>query len=112
MADYAYKSIREPEAPVEQTKVGKGDNLERIAKRVGSTVDVMRELNRGANILHEGDVLKFQKAKVQKVITGWRPINTVAIAIKYNGDGDSRYLAKLEFALRLVRAKQGATCEQ
>ncbi|NHZ90751.1 peptidoglycan-binding protein [Massilia sp. CCM 8733] len=112
MADYAHKSIREPNAPIEQIKVGKGEILERIAKRVGSTVEVMRELNRGVNVLHEGDVLKFQKAKVQKVITGWRPINTVAIARYYNSGGDSRYLTKLEFALRLVRAKQGATCEQ
>lgn len=111
MANYAFKSIREPNAPIEQTKVGPGETLERIARRVDSTVEVMRELNPRANILHVGDVLKFQKAEVQKVITGWRPINLGNIAIKYNGKGDGRYLTKLEFAMGLVRKQQGAKCE-
>ncbi|UOD30084.1 LysM peptidoglycan-binding domain-containing protein [Massilia violaceinigra] len=112
MANFAHKSIREPNAPIEQTKVAPGESLERIAKRVHSTVEVMRELNPRANILHIGDVVRFQKAKVEKVITGWSPINLASIAKNYNGNGDARYLTKLEFAIGLVRKQQGAKCEQ
>lgn len=112
MADYAHKSIREPNTPIKETKVEPRETLELIAKRVSSTVAVMRELNPRANILHVGDVLKYQKAEVKKVITGWRPIDLASIAKKYNGNGDARYLSKLQFAIGKVREHQGAKCEQ
>lgn len=111
MAKYAFQSIREPGSKIEEVKVGPGDTLERIAKNNGSTVEVVRELNPRATVLHKGDVIKFQKAKTTKVVTGWRPINHSNIARLYNGGGDDAYVRKLDFVMPYVRKAGSGQCE-
>ncbi|NHZ66745.1 LysM peptidoglycan-binding domain-containing protein [Massilia genomosp. 1] len=111
LAKYEFQSIREPGSRVEEVKVDSGDTLERIASKNKSTVEVLRELNPRANVLHKGDVIKFQKAKTAKVITGWRPINHSNIARWYNGGGDEMYVRKLDFVMPYVRKAGSGICE-
>jgi hypothetical protein len=112
MASFDHKSMREPGARIEEVKVQSGDSFDRIARRNGSTVEVLRELNPGVNVLQKDQVIKFQKASVRKVITRWRPITTNTVAVRYNGGGDENYARKLDFALGLVRNGRGAACTQ
>ena len=71
-------------------------------------------LMRLANFEHKsaaGPNLKYQPAKVQQVIAGWRTISTESIARRYNGGGDPYYSKKLDYALRLVNKGEDAICE-
>jgi len=86
--------------------VGQNDNLWKIAKRVGSTADVLKNLNglkdEDEKFLKPGKVLKCRKASVQRVIVGWKNITPESIAKYYNGGGDSRYSVKLNYALAAI----------
>lgn len=110
MATYEYRSIPATDTHVYETTVQPGDSLERLAKRHGSTTDVMRKLNPEAKILRPGQVLKFQKATVQRVITGWRPISHALISERYNGGRDRYYIRRLDFALNAVRTGRTEAC--
>jgi hypothetical protein len=104
----AYTDIRnvpEPGSQVYDITVKIGDNLSKIAKAEGSTEAMMKQLNPGVGTLKVGQVLKCQKASMQRVVTGWRIINTSSIAA-YNGRGDSRYQGKLDYALRAIQRKR------
>lgn len=103
--------IREAGSKVEEVKVAPGDTFERIASKNHSTVEVLRELNPRANVLHQGDVIEFQKARTTKVVTGWRPINHSNIARLYNGGGDDIYVRKLDFVMPYVRKAGSGQCE-
>ncbi|PRC94328.1 LysM peptidoglycan-binding domain-containing protein [Solimicrobium silvestre] len=88
-----------------------GDSLDRIARTQGSTIATLKKLNPSAHILRPGQVLKYQKSTIKKVITGWSPITTGMIAIRYN-KGDKNYAEKLEFALNVICNRKGASCSQ
>ncbi|MGD0570791.1 MAG: LysM domain-containing protein [Candidatus Sulfotelmatobacter sp.] len=80
-----------------------GDNPSLIAKKVGTTVEVLEALNPAAKrMIHPKDVLKYRKASIQRVITGWRDFTSMTVvADRYNGGGDPDYAAKLVYVLAL-----------
>ncbi|MDR2093060.1 MAG: LysM peptidoglycan-binding domain-containing protein [Azoarcus sp.] len=67
---HAYQSIPDADDKVYEVKVKPGDSLERIAKANGNTLEVLQKLNPDAKVLNIGQVLKYQKASVKKVIIG------------------------------------------
>ncbi|WP_229476941.1 lytic transglycosylase domain-containing protein [Massilia rubra] len=105
MAKFAYVSVREPGSRVEEVKVGSGDNFDKIASANSSTIEVIRELNPRLNVLHKGDVVKFQMASMQKVIAGWRQINAAAVMDRYNGRRDPRYAEKVNVCLTYLKGR-------
>lgn len=112
MANFEYRSVLNSDSKIYEVTVKPGDSLDKIAKANGSTIDTLRKLNPTAAVLRPGQVLKYQKASVQHVITGWRQISTTLIAQRYNGGGDPNYAKKLDYALSLVRKVKAAPCVQ
>jgi LysM repeat protein len=82
-----------------------GDSLDKISKKVGTTVDNLKSQNPGAGaMIHPKDVLKYQKATMKRQIVGWRDFNVMTtIADRYNGGGDPDYAAKLVYVLDLFK---------
>lgn len=112
MANFEYRSALGADTKVYEITVKPGDCLDKIAKAQGSTVDTLKKLNPTAAVLRPGQVLKYQKASVQRVIASWRHISTTLIAQRYNGGGDPNYAKKLDYALSLVRKGKAALCAQ
>jgi len=112
MADYEYRSVLGADSKVYEIAVKPGDSLDKIAKAQGSTVDTLRKLNPTAAVLRPGQVLKYQKASVQRVITSWRHMSTTLMAQRYNGGGDPNYAKKLDYTLSLVRKGRVVLCAQ
>ncbi|WP_332309426.1 LysM domain-containing protein [Burkholderia ubonensis] len=112
MANYEYRSIPAADSRIYEVVVKPGDNLDKIAKAQGSTVDTLKKLNPMTTVLRPGQVLKYHKASVQRVITSWRSISTTSIAQRYNGGGDPNYATKLDYVLLALRQGKTATCEQ
>lgn len=110
LANFEYRSVLAADTKVYEVKVRSGDTLGRIATDNGSTAEVMKRLNPTAATLQPGQVLKYQKASVQQVITGWRQISTALVAQRYNGGGDPNYATKLDHTLSLVRNGTPASC--
>ena len=110
MANFAIKSVPDADTKTYDITVKAGDSLDKIARVQGSTVDIMKKLNPTAHVLHPGQVLKYQKATMKKVIVGWKPNTTSSIATYYNGGGDSLYGKKLDYTLSLVRKGKAAVC--
>ncbi|NHZ95199.1 LysM peptidoglycan-binding domain-containing protein [Massilia sp. CCM 8734] len=109
-AKYAHKRQAAPDARVEETKAGIGDTFETIARKTHSTVELLRELNPGLRVVTKDTVVKYQKTKVQKIIVGWRVINSSLLYERYNGRGDPLYARKIDFTLERVREVKGASC--
>ncbi|MFG0611409.1 LysM peptidoglycan-binding domain-containing protein [Delftia sp. WSY_14] len=109
MANYAVKSVPDPDSTIREVKVQAGDSIAKIAKATGSTVETMQKLNPAAHVLRPGQVLKYQKSSLKKVITGWKIITTSSIATYYNV-GDSMYAKKLDYALTLIRKGKVEIC--
>lgn len=112
MANFEHKSVLDADSKVYEVVVKPGDSLDKIAKVRGSTVDTLRKLNLTATVLQPGQVLKYQKASIQRVVIGWRRISTGMIAQRYNAGGDPNYVKKLDHALSLVRKGKAAECVQ
>ncbi|TRX76669.1 LysM peptidoglycan-binding domain-containing protein [Pseudomonas mangiferae] len=74
-------------------------NLERIAKAVETTVEVLLKLNPGINpnSLRPGQKLLYIKAKKKRVIYSMERLDFNFTASVYNVSGDSAYKDKLEF---------------
>jgi LysM repeat protein len=95
------QSVNDPkDTTVHEYTVMAGDSLDKIAHKVGSTLDSMKELNPTANVLHPNQKLQYRKATVQRVITGWSALNTTNLAAGYNV-GDPSYKEKLDYAISL-----------
>ncbi len=112
MANFEHRSLLGADSKVYEVAVKPGDSLDKIAKVQGSTVDTLRKLNPTAAVLRPGQLLKYQKASMQRVVTSWRHISTATIAQRYNGGGDPSYSKKLDHALSLVRKGKAAVCAQ
>ena len=110
MANFEHKSVLAADTKLYEIKVSAGDNLEKIAKAQSSTPEILKKLNPTVDMLRPGQVLKFQKASIQRVITSWRHLSTSLIAQRYNGGGDPNYVKKLDYALSLVRKGRAAVC--
>lgn len=94
-----------------EVTVKAGDSLDKIAKNNCSTIEVLKNLNPTANILRPGQTLKYQKASVQRVVTGWRSLTTTSIALRYNSmQRYPNYAKKLDFALDLIRKGNVVLC--
>ena len=63
-----------------------------------------------AGPLKPGQVIKYRKAAMQQVITGWRPATTQNVAVLYNV-GDPSYARKLDYALTLIHNGKTAACK-
>lgn len=112
MAYFEYKTkLSADSATIEEVKISPGDSLAKIARKHGSTPEILKRLNDGVTTLQVGQTLKFQKGRVERVITGWRPISTTMIAQRYNGGGDPNYARKLDHALALIRKGGNVQCE-
>lgn len=109
MANFEYQSVLDADTKVYDVAVKAGDSLDKIAKTHGSTLEIIKKLNASA-VLGVGQVVHYQKATVQRVITGWRSITTQSIALRYNGGGDPNYAKKLDYALSLIRVGKAAVC--
>ncbi|MGE8690807.1 MAG: LysM peptidoglycan-binding domain-containing protein [Achromobacter sp.] len=109
LANYSNQTVLDPDAAIYEVAVQSGDSMSRIAAAKGSTVEIMQRLNPSARVLRIGQVLKYQKGSVRKVITGWKPITTSNIATYYNV-GDKDYAKKLDYALVVMRTGKGVVC--
>jgi len=85
--------------PFDYTVVA-GDSLDRIAGKVGSTVEVLKQLNPGVAVLQPKQRIVCRKAKIQRVIKGWLSFDSVTVARRYNV-GDPDYAAKLAYVRSL-----------
>jgi len=105
MAYYEYRAY--------ELTVKAGDNASKIAAREGSTLAMMKELNPTINLdrLQPKQILKVQKASIQQVIKGWRPISSKLLWERYNGKGDADYARKIEYALPRVRNRESVICK-
>ncbi len=100
MAQFDMITVHDPvDSSIQLVRVQPGDSLERIAKRVGTTVEIlsaMRKVN-SSSVLRIGEALQYRKAKLQLSIVGWRSWDYATIAARYNGGGDKHYAEKLEY---------------
>lgn len=104
MANFEFQSVLAADTDaILEVAIKPGDSLATIAKAQGSTPEIMKKLNPTSAMLRPGQILRFQKGSVQRVITGWRQITTNQIARRYNGGRDPRYANKLDYALSLLR---------
>jgi len=110
MATFGFKSVLDTDNKIYEVTVRDRDSLEKIARAQGSTPEIMKKLNPSAQLLKAGQVLKYQKAVVRKVITGWMPLTPSSIAIRYNV-GDPAYARKMNHALPAVRNGSQAACK-
>lgn len=95
------RSVDDPDDDtVYEHTAAKGQNLGSIADKVGSTLDAIRKLNPGVLNLAIGQKLKYRKATMQQVFTGWRALTTANLAMRYNV-GDATYAMKLKYVLDL-----------
>lgn len=109
MATFAFRDIPDADSTVYETTVGHGDTIERLARANGSTPATMKQMNPSIGLLRAGQVLKYRKAAVRKVITGWMPITATSIATRYNV-GDASYARKLNHTPSAVRRTKEAAC--
>ncbi len=109
MASYAYKSVLGTDATVHEVTAVSGDSIEKVAKARGSTPEVMKRLNPSVGIVHAGDVLKYQRAAVERVITGWNPLSSGSIAQRYN-HGDPLYARKFQYAALAIDKRVETAC--
>jgi LysM domain len=79
-----------------------GDSFDAIAKKVGTTIQVLQDMNPTLKVLHAKDTIKYRKASVQRVLKSWRPFTSKTIAQYYNAGGDASYAEKLDYCLSVM----------
>ena len=103
LAQYSVGTVPdEDDKKVYEAVVKAGDSLDRIARAGGTTIDTIKRLNPGTAILRPGQILKYQKAAVRKIIERWNMAGPLTIATRYN-IGDPDYARKLEYCLTVMR---------
>ena len=104
MAKFKEGSIIDEDQKIYIATVVKGDSLDRIAHRVGTTVEVLKKFQGSAGtILKIGQEVQYQKAKLGKIISSWRTWDFATVADRYNGGGDLSYAEKLEYVSGLIK---------
>ena len=83
----------------------KTDSLYAIARRVGTTEQVIKAMNSSIRLdpLKAGIVLKYSPAKTVIAITGWRSISPQSTYTLYNHHLGSDYGNKVEFLYDLIK---------
>jgi LysM repeat protein len=94
-------SVAEPGAPIIKVKAEKGDSLQRIAQRYGSTTEHLQRLN-SSIYLKPGQEVRVQRASVRRVAKSWKPIDLNFLVKDYNGGGDPHYGEKLRYVLAYI----------
>jgi hypothetical protein len=94
------RSVDDKDPTINEYTVVPGDSLDAIARKVGSTVASLKQLNPTANVLQPKQKLKWRKASIQRVITGWMAANSSNLATRYNA-GDKNYKEKMDYVLDL-----------
>lgn len=107
LAKSEFKSIRSDTDKAQyEYIVASGDNLSKIANNNGTTVEELKKSNPTKIIrIQPGDKLKYCKAKIERIIVGWRIISASIIAQKYNV-GDRNYSKKLTYVINEVFPKK------
>ena len=64
-----------------------GDSLDRIARRVGTSIDELKNFRGEVSFtqLRIGEKLRYRKMKAGRVIVGWRKWDFATVAARYNG---------------------------
>jgi hypothetical protein len=100
------KVVKNPEdkEPLEYV-FAKGDtSFSSIAGKLGTVPEVLKELNPGMETkLRVGLKLKYVRAEKKRVITGWTAFSNANVALRYNGEGDANYGAKLDYVIGLFK---------
>lgn len=103
MAKFETRSVLDArDTSIHLVKVQRGDSLDAIARRVGTTREVLEGfLKQSTKPLQVGQELQYRKASMMTVIASWRSWNTKTLAARYNGGGDATYAEKLDYVLAL-----------
>lgn len=103
MAKFETRSVLDAQDPaIHLVKVQRGDSLDAIAGRVGTTREVLEGfLKQSTKPLQIGQELQYRKASMMKVIASWRTWDSKTLAARYNGGGDLTYAEKLDYVLAL-----------
>lgn len=93
------------DASIHVHTVRPGDTASEIAVEAGTTLDELQNSNSNVNLemLHAGQLLRFRKANMKRVVTGWRVFDAPTVASRYNGGGDTNYAEKLSYVLGKLR---------
>jgi len=113
LAKYEYRVVLDADTKIYEVVVKPGDSFDKIAKAQGSRSELMEKLNPGVNPLRLriGQKAKYQKASLQRIITGWRPISATSAKGRYNsGIKDHDYDKKIDYALSAVRKGRAPVC--
>ena len=105
MALYGIHSVISPWAvcPAPTYTVLANDSFDRIAKKVGTTVENLQANNKvKPTALRPGMVLTYDPASMERYVSGWRKFQTAIVADRYNGGGDAEYSAKLSHLMNKV----------
>ena len=105
LANFGFESKLDPDKTIYSIKVKAGDSFDKIAKANKTTVEILKNMNPGLvnpRNLKIGMELKYRKGAIKRVITGWKEISTMSIAMYYNGNGDKFYCAKLNYVLKFI----------
>ena len=94
------RSVDDKDPTINEYTVVPGDSLDAIARKVGTTVASLKQLNPTANVLQPKQKLKWRKASIQRVITNWMGVNSSNLATGYNV-GDPNYKEKRDYVLDL-----------
>ncbi len=89
------------DAAIHEYVVVAGDSFDKIAGKVGTTIEVLKQLNPSLKVIHPKDKVQYRKAKMQRQITGWRLLTAATLASRYNV-GDSSYAEKLNYVKALL----------
>lgn len=112
LAHYRIGTVQDPaDCNVYTLEVRRGDTYATLARANGTTVDTLKNLNRGAAPLGQGQTLRYQKASTGKMIASWDLPTSQRIAIRYNV-GDAEYAAKLDYCMSVIRKSlsESAAC--
>ncbi len=106
-ANFDQKTITDTKN-LKKVTVDKGDTLEKLAARLGTTVQVLQQDNRGVSpkSLKPGMVLTYSPATQVAAIKGWKSITPSSAAALYNGHGDPSYADKLSFFCQMINSNR------
>jgi hypothetical protein len=89
LANTQYESVLDASDTTDHVyAVVSGDSFDAIAKKVGTTIQVLQGMNPTLKVLHAKDSVKYRKASTQRVLKSWRPFTSKTIAQYYNAGGD------------------------